>query len=417
MKKIYYLISLFILSGFMAKSQCSLDSSNMQIGFWPADTSLHPIIQGLPYDTTAQLYMAPFVNDTTDTLRILSTQIDTIFGLPTGVTYTQSPASHSISPNGRVCFTFSGRTADTVGWYNFSFLGSVHIISAALGDTILTIADFNSVVVGYGYEAPVAYALRVVAPYVRPCMDIDSTYDNDTLINPGVYPVASDLPCIVQGVLYNQSVQGRIQTDTSVTIMGISVNFVVDSMQIDSILGLPTGITFGRSPAVILGGGFGCVNFAGTTTDTVGTYPLTAYGHAWLTASAAGQHFPYTVNGNLNGHSPFGGYYLRVVHTGDSCSLTIPPNGIKEYYNNLNAQISVFPNPNNGIFNLKINAASPVAGQIQIYDGIGRKLYEQPIDIIGLYTTTLDLSRFASGIYFLQVRTPQGVGTKKISIE
>jgi len=188
-------------------------------------------------------------------------------------------------------------------------------------------------------------------------------------------------------------------------------------MELDSILGLPTGITFGRSPQILLGGGFGCVNFAGTTTDTTGTYALTAYGDVWLTINAAGQNIPYTLHGALNDHSPFGGYYLRVVNNSDSCSLTIPPSGINNYSNSLNAQISVFPNPNNGVFALRINAGSRVNGQILVLDGVGRQLYTQPIDIIGAYSTTIDVSNFAAGIYFVQIRTANGFATKKISIQ
>ena len=412
MKKIYYLTFLFLFSGFIAKSQCPIDSSNTNMGFWPADTSLSVIVQGVPYDTFAQIYMPAFVNDTTDTLQILSTVIDTIFGLPRGIAYAENPASYTISPNSHRCIQFSGRTTDTVGWYHFSFLGSVHIKSAALGDTLLSVADFNSVVVGYGFAAPIAYSLHVVAPYVRPCLGLDTTH----LTQPGVYPVASDLPCIIQGEPYDQTVQGKIQTDTTETIAGFTANFVVDSVQIDSILGLPTGITFGRSPAVVLGGGYGCINFAGTTNDTTGIYPLQAWGNAWLTATVAGQTQPYTVRGNLNSHSPFGGYYLRVVRPGDSCSLVIP-SGINDFFNNLNAQLSVFPNPNHGTFNLKITAGSPIAGQILIFDAIGKKLYEQPIDFTGIYTNTIDVSRFASGIYYLQVRTAHGLATTKITVE
>ena len=412
MKKIYYFTFLFIFSGFVAKSQCTIDNTNTQMGFSPADTSFPFITQGVPYDTFAQIYMPAFVNDTTDTLQILSTVIDTIFGLPRGIAYAENPATTTISPNSNRCINFSGTTVDTAGWYHFSFLGSVHVKSAALGDTVLAIADFNSVVVGYGFAPPIAYALNVVSPYVRPCLGLDTTH----LTQPGAYPVASDLPCIVQGVAYDQTVQGKIQTDTTMTIAGFTANFVVDSVQIDSILGLPTGITFGRSPAVVLGGGYGCINFAGTTNDTTGIYPLQAYGNAWLTATAAGQSRPYTVRGNLNSHSPFGGYYLRVVHSGDSCSLTIP-SGINDYFTNLNAQVSVFPNPSNGVFNLKVTSSSQINGQVLVFDAIGKKLFEQALDFTGIYSTTIDLSRFATGIYSLQVRTAHGFVTTKLSVE
>jgi len=73
-----------------------------------------------------------------------------------------------------------------------------------------------------------------------------------------VYPVASDLPCIVQGTSYQETVQGKIPASKDTTIV-IPVTIDIDSVEIDSILGMPTGITFGRSPARVPGGGYGCV--------------------------------------------------------------------------------------------------------------------------------------------------------------
>ena len=384
----------------------------MQPGFWPADTAIQPIVEGIAYDTTIQAYIPAFANDTTDTLSILSTIIDTVLGFPTGIGYVANPASHVISSGGRQCFQISGSTLDTPGVYHLLFLGSVHVISAALGDTVLSLTDFGSVLqANYGMASPFIYALTVVPPFVGPCNHLDTTH----LTGPGVYPVASDFPCIVQTVPYDETVQGRIQSDSTTTVAGISVLVTVDSVEIDSIKGLPTGITFGLSPRVLMGGGSGCVEFSGTTTDTTGTYPITAYGTAWLSAAAAGQNFPVARRGNLNQYSSFGGYYLRVVGISDSCSLTIP-SGIN-YVKALNAEVSVFPNPNNGVFGLKINAASPVIGQILVYDATGRKVYEQAIDILSVYTTTINLSRFASGLYSLQVCTPNGSVLKKVSIE
>ncbi|MDB5284975.1 MAG: hypothetical protein JWO06_4050 [Bacteroidota bacterium] len=411
MKKIYLFIALFIGAASIAKSQCVIDTNNLQFGFWPADTSIQPIVEGVAYDTTIQLYIPAFLNDTTDTLRILSTIIDTILGLPTGVGYVQNPLTHVVSSGGRQCFEISGATLAPPGLYHLSFLGSVHVISAQLGDTVISLNDFNSVVQGYGAGVPFHYALRVQPPFIRPC-----TIDSAHLTSPGVYPVPSDLPCIIQTVPYDETVQGKIQKDSSTLIAGITVHVTVDSVEIDSIKGLPNGITFGRSPRVLLGGGYGCVNFAGTTTDSVGTYQLTAYGTAWLTANAQGQNFPVARRGPLNQYSSFGGYYLRVVGISDSCSLTIP-SGINDHFNNLNADVSVYPNPNNGVFALKISTASAVAGQLFVYDAVGRKLYEQALNISGVYTTTLDLGKFGSGLYTLQVHTAQGTASKKISVE
>src|SRR5579885_508751 len=107
MKKIYLVIVLF-LSVLALNAQCNIDTNNVQAGFTPVDTSLPGFVQGSAVDTFIQFYSPAFVNDTTDTLHILSTAIDTIFGLPNGITYVKNPASNTISPNGRQCIQFTG---------------------------------------------------------------------------------------------------------------------------------------------------------------------------------------------------------------------------------------------------------------------------------------------------------------------
>ncbi len=420
MKKIYYLLSCFIFSSFVGHAQCTPDTTNTTFGFSPADTSQAVIIQGTAYSASVQFYSAPVISDSTDTIQVLSTIIDSaITGWPRGINYVKNPLATTVSSGGRFCIQYSGTTNSAAGQYNLRFSGSVHIISQTLGDTILTLASFNSLVQSHGLPAPYAYRLWVIITPVAPCNGLDS----NNLTGPGVKPVASDLPCIVQSVPYFQTVQGRIQTDSTVTISvpvvgNLPVVFTVDSVRIDSILGLPNGITFGLSPRTILGGGKGCVSFYGTTTDAVGNYPITAIGTAWLTGNAAGQTIPYTRRGNLNQYAPFSGYYLRVVSTPDSCHLYIDSvTSVTNYNQSLNAKINVFPNPTAGVFTLQVNSGSPVTGMVFIFDALGRRVHEQPIDVLGPYSTTIDISKFGAGLYTLQVSTPQGSAVQKISVE
>jgi hypothetical protein len=98
----------------------------------------------------------------------------------------------------------------------------------------------------------------------------------------GVYPSATHLPHIVRDSTYDQTVQGRIPDTMSFNIAGfINVSVTVDSVRLDSINGLPNGITWVRNPNVLPGGGFGCVEFTGSTSDTAGTYRLSPVGMIW----------------------------------------------------------------------------------------------------------------------------------------
>jgi len=232
---------------------------------------------------------------------------------------------------------------------------------------------------------------------------------------PGVNPLPEQLPCVINGAPYDQTLQGQIQQSDDISILIISLHVEVDSVSIDSIAGLPNGLTWSKNPDVLLGGGNGCVQLTGTTNDPAGRYDLTAFGTAWLTVTSP-VNFPRAVTGNLNRFSPFGGYFLTVINPGDPC---IPATGIRDrdFNADLNSAFTVYPNPNNGIFDLKLNAGKRVNGQIAVVDITGRAVFNQPLDVMGLYTTTINLSEFAKGIYTVQLRTTDGFAAKTISVE
>jgi hypothetical protein len=251
------------------------------------------------------------------------------------------------------------------------------------------------------------YFLLVAMLVAAGTMQAQCTIDSSHVPTPGVYPAADSLPCIHAGVAYNQTVQGRIQTTKDTTISGFSVTIYVDTVRIDSIAGLPAGITWAKNPNILLGGGVGCVVFSGTTTAAAGQYPLTAFGMAKLHGSAAGQTFPYTINGNLNPYSSFGGYFLTV------CTA----NSINEINSTLSDALEVYPNPNNGAFGIKLNTAEAVNGDLSIVDVTGRVVFTQRIETTGFYSTNVNLSHYAKGLYTLQLRTANGFAAKNISVE
>lgn len=246
------------------------------------------------------------------------------------------------------------------------------------------------------------------------------TVDPSAQTTPGVSPEAADLPCIERTVAYDQTLQGKIQADYDTTVefsgFPIPVHVEVDSVSLDSIGGLPTGITWVKNPDILPGGGNGCVRFSGTSTDTVGTYNLSAFGRVWFHITAGGGLYDTTYNyqGNLNQFSPFGNYYLRVIEQGGTCNTGT---GIGNLNGELNAALSVFPNPSNGAFNLKLNAAHRLNGSIVIVDMTGKQVYSQAIDVVGEFNANIDLSAMPKGVYAIQVRTNEGFASKTISIE
>ncbi len=62
----------------------------------------------------------------------------------------------------------------------------------------------------------------------------------------------------------------------------------------------------------------------------------------------------------------------------------------------------VYPNPSDGIIKIQFSDAGVSQGRIDIFDTKGVKVYSENINQPGTVTLTLDLTRFASGVYFVK---------------
>ncbi|HLP51141.1 MAG TPA: T9SS type A sorting domain-containing protein [Chitinophagales bacterium] len=162
--------------------------------------------------------------------------------------------------------------------------------------------------------------LSVFALLLTLAAQAQCTVDPSAQTTPGVNPTAPNCPCIIRGVPYDQTLQGQIQASKD-TVIFFPAHIDVDSVRIDSIQGLPVGITWTKTPNVLPGGGNGAVCFSGTTNAPAGQYPLTAYGTVWMhvTISPIMNDSAQTYTGNLNQFSPFGDYYLEVTNPGVPC--------------------------------------------------------------------------------------------------
>lgn len=259
-------------------------------------------------------------------------------------------------------------------------------------------------------------ALTLAAFTINAQCTIDTTVQTRAGIGPAYY----NLPCLVVSQPYNQTLQVKCPTyfDTVVNLVITTypVTVTVDSIELDSISNLPAGITWSRTPTRLAGGQNGCLNLSGTPTGPTGYYSLGWFGTAWVTE-------PYglgkkAITGNLNRYA-YTYYYLSVINAGDSCIPYNPygPNGINELNPDLNTALSVYPNPSNGAFTLKLNAGSRINGQLEVIDITGRIVFTQDIDLIGLDNVNIDLSKNAKGIYTILLKTANGNATKRIVIE
>jgi len=97
---------------------------------------------------------------------------------------------------------------------------------------------------------------------------------NTSITQPGIYPdSATGLSSGVINQPYNQVLQLRIPTDTTVVIFGNTQNVTINSITLTSFTGLPPGITYACNPGscVFPGGSNGCALLSGTPTQA-GTF-------------------------------------------------------------------------------------------------------------------------------------------------
>lgn len=238
-------------------------------------------------------------------------------------------------------------------------------------------------------------------------VSISSAFSQSCVIDTNNYnlfsPPSEELPCVIRHQPYDLT----LQLFCPPSLGGITI----DSIKVSAFHNLPTGITKMSTPlnGIMHPEGRMCIHISGTTSDTVGFYQITYDGTAYTSAGNA--PFWY-LKANFPGTLP--DYALTVIDSGEVCTNTTT--GIKKQ-NSVSAEIfSVFPNPNHGVFELRFNSPSNTNGEINLRDITGRIIYSQKT-ASPFYETTIDISQYARGIYFIEYRTADGLGVKKVMVE
>lgn len=236
-------------------------------------------------------------------------------------------------------------------------------------------------------------------------------------------PGPDSIPCVERGNAYDQVIQIAVPEQFDLQELGAPFPYLlyIDSVVINSVNGFPTGITNQLNAVngtTLYGGENYCTRVSGTTNDAVGRYELLFEG----TITMHGNPFPPFFDGDTTvdlatvqsqPDNPFR-LFLDVINVGDECR---PSTGINDFSSELNAVFFVYPNPNNGTFEVKLNAGHRVNGEINVVDNTGRSVYTQKLDVVGLYNTTINLSNFATGLYSVQIKSENGFASKIISIQ
>jgi len=95
--------------------------------------------------------------------------------------------------------------------------------------------------------------------------------------------------------------------------------------------------------------------------------------------------------------------------------MTVNVVGIHEA--TLNAAVSIFPNPSNGVFTVEFTRAIGDDYNLEIINMLGQGVYNENFAINGSFTKHLDLNSLQKGVYFLNVSNSAGKATYKLIVE
>ena len=79
-----------------------------------------------------------------------------------------------------------------------------------------------------------------------------------------------------------------------------------------------------------------------------------------------------------------------------------------------NNNILVYPNPSNGI--IHVNFKNTLVNKIQVFDVLGRTVYQELLDLSIESNKTIDLSNNTKGIYIVKFYSEKGTSTHKVLI-
>jgi hypothetical protein len=153
-------------------------------------------------------------------------------------------------------------------------------------------------------------------------------------------------------------------------------------------------------------------------------YVLGAAGASYFWRETSGALYPYSIpnlisiTGNTASNS---GYYFfynwKIGHSNTCTSARVPVTatvltGINEL---TETGFEVFPNPNSGRFEIRLNNQYFQNATVSMMNIIGEVLIEKKIN--NKEPVQFDASRFPSGIYYIKLQTENGTYVKKVCLK
>jgi hypothetical protein len=160
-------------------------------------------------------------------------------------------------------------------------------------------------------------------------------------------------------------------------------------------------------------------------------YKITVSGTADLWRNTAGAAYPYTIGsvasitGASSGTVNYPYFYDWEVEVGGgTCASEMTTvNVIVETCTGVDEPLAlrgfeVFPNPNDGRFNIQVHLLEPSVMEVELYDAMGRRVHEERLQAsTGRLVRELDMVHLPQGVYMLTLRIAGRVFTRRVVVE
>jgi subtilisin-like proprotein convertase family protein len=393
-------------------------------------------------------------------------------GNPVGTTVTFSPTS--ISANGNVTMTISNTTGITPGFYGIIVTATsasvtktvpfyLELLNSNFAASSLTFPANNSV--GQGVSLNLTWVADSNASMYDVQVATDLAFTNIVLSGTATtnsYSVSG----LAEGSTYywrilpkNSACSGIFSSEYRFTTGVVSCPGTVASTNVPITIGTTANITINSTLNIPSGGIISDVNITMNVTHTwindltatlispSGTQvqlfarPCTSGSILNINATFddSGSNVVCGTNPGIsgtvkstqllsafNGESSTGTWTLRILDSFnqdggslDSWNLnicTIQPLSTEDNEIKI-SDLIIYPNPNNGNFNIQFNSNSGNEIKVNVHDVRGREIYSKSYTNNGLFNETLQLENVQSGVYLVTVQDGSRKTTKKIVVQ
>ena len=393
-------------------------------------------------------------------------------GNPAGTTVTFSPTS--ISANGNVTMTISNTTGITPGFYGIivtATSGSVNktapfyleLLNSNFATSSITSPANNSI--GQGFSLNLTWVADSNASLYDVQVATDLAFTN--IVSSGTATTNSySVSGLTEGSTYfwrikpkNAGCSGVFSAENRFTTGVVSCPGSTSSANVPLTIGTTANVTINSTLNIPVGGVISDVNITMNLTHTwindltailispSGTQvqlfaqPCTSADIQNISATFddSGVNVVCGTNPGItgvvkstqllsafNGQNSTGTWTLRILDgfNQDGGSLnnwsinicTIQPLSIDEQEGVI-SNLAIYPNPNNGNFNIQFTSNSSNEINVGVHDMRGREIFTNKYSNNGLFNENLQLSNVQSGIYLVTIQDGSSKVTKKIVIE